>query len=417
MNLRPTMAGLLRRGHWQVASVTLLLFGLLLGMIGHAVLGSMQARHLELLARTTGYSIEAAVAFRDLDTMHDVLRPIVQRERLDRLRVMLPDGQLLTELQRPEPTGLAALQARIGRWLMPGRAEAPVLDGSGRIIARVELDSEGSDFIQLLLWGSGAGLLCVLLTLGVASLMTRRLERSIVEPIDRLAALTRSIRCERAFDRRAPAAPIAELHALGEDFNAMLAEIDQHHRHLQQDRDHLSQRAWHDPLTGLPNRARFEQRLAQALQTSQQQPVLQQTFGVLYLDADGFKAVNDTAGHAAGDRLLVEMGERLRAVVREGDLVARLGGDEFAVLLQPLRQVDDARRIAREIGRIMQTPFDLGGAGSFHCGMSVGMATWPQDGDTIPALLDTADRAMYRAKQAGRQHRRPLRGRPEGAAT
>ena len=242
MTARPTLAGMLRRGHWQVASVTLLLFGLLLGVIGHAVLGSMQARHLELLARTTGYSIEAAVVFRDLDTIHEVLRPIVQRERLGRLQVWLPDGQLLTELQRPEPAGLAALQARIGRWLMPGRAEAPVLDGSGRVIARVELDSEGSDFIQLLLWGSGAGLLCVLLTLGVASLMTRRLERTIVEPIDRLAALTRSIRCERAFDRRAPAAPIAELNALGEDFNAMLAEIDAHHRHLQQDRDSLSQR-------------------------------------------------------------------------------------------------------------------------------------------------------------------------------
>ncbi|KDB54179.1 hypothetical protein X805_01610 [Sphaerotilus natans subsp. natans DSM 6575] len=414
MTARPTLAGMLRRGHWQVASVTLLLFGLLLGVIGHAVLGSMQARHLELLARTTGYSIEAAVVFRDLDTIHEVLRPIVQRERLGRLRVVLPDGQLLTELQRPEPTGLAALQAEIGRRLMPGRAEAPVLDGSGRVIAQVELDSEGSDFIQLLLWGSGAGLLCVLLTLGVASLMTRRLERSIVEPIDRLAALTRSIRCERAFDRRAPAAPIAELNALGEDFNAMLAEIDQHHRHLQQDRDRLSQRAWHDALTGLANRARFEQRLEQALQVSLPQG---QTFGVLYLDADGFKAVNDTAGHAAGDRLLVQMGERLRAVVREDDLVARLGGDEFAVLLQPLRQVDDARRIAREIGRAMQRPFDLGEAGSFRCGLSAGIATFPQDGDTIPALLDTADRAMYRAKQAGRQHRRPLSGRHEGAAT
>ena len=414
MTARPTLAGMLRRGHWQVASVTLLLHGLLLGVIGHAVLGSMQARHLELLARTTGYSIEAAVVFRDLDTIHEVLRPIVQRERLGRLQVRLPDGQLLTELQRPEPAGLAALQARIGRWLMPGRAEAPVLDGSGRIIARVELDSEGSDFIQLLLWGSGAGLLCVLLTLGVASLMTRRLERSIVEPIDRLAALTRSIRCERAFDRRAPAAPIAELNALGEDFNAMLAEIDAHHRHLQQDRDSLSQRAWHDPLTGLANRAHFEQRLEQALQVSLQQG---QTFGVLYLDADGFKAVNDTAGHAAGDRLLVQMGERLRAVVREGDLVARLGGDEFAVLLQPLRQVDDARRIAREIGRAMQQPFDLGASGCFRCGLSAGIATFPQDGDTIAALLDTADRAMYRAKQAGRQHRRPLSGRPEGAAT
>ena len=414
MTAPPTLARVLRRGHWQVASVTLLLFGLLLGLIGHAVLGSMQARHLELLARATGYSIEAAVMFRDLDAIEEVLRPIQRREKLGLLRVVLPDGQVLVELRPPAPTGLAALQAGIGQTLMHDRASAPVLDGTGRRIGEVQLSGEGSDFIELLLWGLGAGLLCVTATLGVASLMTRRLERSIVEPIDRLAALTRSIRCERAFDRRAPAAPIAELHALGEDFNAMLAEIDVHHRHLQQDRDSLSQRAWHDALTGLANRASFQQRLEQALLASQQHG---QPFGVLYLDADGFKAVNDTAGHAAGDRLLVQMAERLRAVVREGDVVARLGGDEFAVLLQPLRQVDDARRIAREIGRIMQVPFDLGEAGSFRCGLSAGIATFPQDGDTIPALLDTADRAMYRAKQAGRQHRRPLRGSPEGAAT
>ena len=144
MTARPTLAGMLRRGHWQVASVTLLLFGLLLGVIGHAVLGSMQARHLELLARTTGYSIEAAVVFRDLDTIHEVLRPIVQRERLGRLQVWLPDGQLLTELQRPEPAGLAALQARIGRWLMPGRAEAPVLEGVRSFEPRADGASPGS---------------------------------------------------------------------------------------------------------------------------------------------------------------------------------------------------------------------------------------------------------------------------------
>ena len=123
---------------------------------------------------------------------------------------------------------------------------------------------------------------------------------------------------------------------------------------------------------------------------------------MLYLDADGFKAVNDRYGHAAGDRLLVEMSARLQAAVRSGDIVARLGGDEFAVLLQPLDSAEDGQRVAREITRLMQTPFDLGEHGRVDCGLSIGLALWPQDGNTVTALLEAADRAMYRAKQSHR---------------
>jgi diguanylate cyclase (GGDEF)-like protein len=291
---------------------------------------------------------------------------------------------------------------------MRSEARSPVLL-DGRTIGLVRLRGDGSLYAWLLVWGAIGAVVCIGATLVAGTLMTRRLERSLIDPINRLAALTRSIRSERAYERRAPPAEIAELRALGEDFNAMLdevqlgqAELVARHRRLQSDNDALAHKAWHDELTGLANRSQFERRLQEALNSTSTRGG---HLAVLFLDADGFKAVNDTAGHAAGDRLLSMMADRLRTAVRETDVVARLGGDEFAVLLHPLRSVDDARRVGQKIHHLMTQPFDLDGYGLFQCGLSAGMATYPLDGDTIAALLDTADRAMYRTKHASKQAR------------
>jgi diguanylate cyclase (GGDEF)-like protein len=400
---RSTLLALLRRGHLRVVMVTMLVFGLFLGLVGYAVMVAAQARHLDLVARTVGYSVEAAVTFRDVEAAREVLRDIARRERLSEVEIVLTGGQLLADFRTPVSGEMNALARQIGRWLNPDVAIAPIVPAGGERIADVRLRGDGLDLVWMLLYGAAAGSLCLLVALIAATLMTRSLERSLVEPINRLAALTRTIRRERAYDRRAPPAWIAELQALGDDFNAMLdevqareAELVAHQRRLMTDNERLAHRAGHDPLTGLANRTQFEQRLHDALALVGRHGG---HVGVLYLDADGFKAVNDSAGHAAGDKLLVQMADRLCLAVRETDVVARLGGDEFAVLLLPLGDSEDARRVGRQIQRQMVLPFDLGEHGIFRCGLSIGMAIYPHDGDTLPALLDTADRAMYRAKK------------------
>lgn len=409
-----TFQRLLRRGHLRVATAAVVTFGVALALIAHALFSGVQERHLALVARTLSYSVEAATTFRDEQTASELLRDIAGREGLVEAAVRLPTGEVLARYAMPTGHPLDHLMRQAGDWLVQTEAHAPVLL-DGRTIGRVQLRGDGTLYAWLLVWGTVGAVLCIGASLVAGTLMTRRLERSVTEPINQLAALTRSIRSERAYARRAPPARIAELQALSEDFNAMLdevqlgqAELLASHRRLQSDNDLLARQASHDELTGLANRSQFERRLQDALGSTS---LRGGHLAVLFLDADGFKAVNDTAGHAAGDRLLTMMADRLCTAVRETDIVARLGGDEFAVLLHPLRSVDDARRVGQKIHQMMTQPFDLDEHGRFHCGLSIGMATYPLDGDTIPALLDTADRAMYRAKHARKRARAPLRDR------
>jgi len=160
----------------------------------------------------------------------------------------------------------------------------------------------------------------------------------------------------------------------------------------------LSYLAQFDPLTGLPNRAlladRFSQGIAQARRHATQ-------LGVLFVDLDEFKQVNDSLGHAGGDALLKEAAVRLQSCVRTGDTVARISGDEFAVVLADLARPEDAALVAQKIIDLLAAAVDIHGQEVFVTA-SVGIAVFPGDGDDVESLLGAADAAMYRAKQAGR---------------
>ncbi len=160
----------------------------------------------------------------------------------------------------------------------------------------------------------------------------------------------------------------------------------------------LEQQATIDILTGLPNRQLFQDRLARALLHSKR---LDCRFALLFIDLDKFKAVNDTLGHAAGDLLLQEVSERIQQVVRESDTVARLGGDEFTVILNAISHHDDIIRVAKLIVKTLDQPFVLGGKEA-NIGASIGIAVFPDDGTEESSLLNSADSAMYQAKESGR---------------
>lgn len=162
-------------------------------------------------------------------------------------------------------------------------------------------------------------------------------------------------------------------------------------------RETVRHQAYHDALTGLPNRSLFQDRLLQALSLARRSG---QGAAVLYLDLDRFKHVNDTLGHAAGDTLLTELAQRMRGVLRAEDTLARMSGDEFTVLLPGTGQADEALKVARKLLGEVARPILLGSQ-QLSVSASIGVGLFPADGEDAQTLLRHTDAAMYRCKQQG----------------
>lgn len=166
--------------------------------------------------------------------------------------------------------------------------------------------------------------------------------------------------------------------------------------------EQLQRQAITDSLTGLRNRHGFLQALQSALARARRNG---KVLSVLYMDLDGFKRINDAFGHQAGDAVLRAVSDRLRHVLRPYDTLARLGGDEFTVVLDSLDAAEDSALIADKILEVLQPPHEVNGL-KLTVGASIGIATWPDCGDSVEQLVQAADTAMYRAKSEGRnQHR------------
>jgi len=157
--------------------------------------------------------------------------------------------------------------------------------------------------------------------------------------------------------------------------------------------------ASHDDLTKLPNRALMLDRLDVAIRHSRREERL---CGVAFIDLDGFKAVNDTMGHEAGDKLLCAVAEKLLKCVRETDTVARIGGDEFVLVLPDMHVRDNAELVAKRVIEILSQPIDVGNGKKATIGASIGIAIFPTNGDNPEALLKLADEAMYKVKGKGK---------------
>ena len=161
--------------------------------------------------------------------------------------------------------------------------------------------------------------------------------------------------------------------------------------------DTIRHLAFHDSLTGLPNRLLINDRITVAMPQARRR---NQLLALVYLDLDNFKIINDTLGHMIGDRLLQEVAQRLKALVRKGDTVARMGGDEFMFLLPGINRVEDARTIANKILESFSVPYQVDGH-EIHTTASIGVSIFPTDGEDVETLVKNADSALYRAKEQG----------------
>ena len=202
--------------------------------------------------------------------------------------------------------------------------------------------------------------------------------------------------------------------------NARTAELAAANEKLQAEvfeRMQTEQQIWHmahhDALTGLPNRALLQDRLAQALHQASRRD---NRVAVMFLDLDRFKSINDSLGHAVGDELLKQVAERLRGSVRSMDTVSRLGGDEFVVVLHDVGNADDVVMVAEKILASLAPPLQIENH-SLHMTPSVGISVFPDDGTDAMQLMKNADTAMYHAKAAGRNNFQFFAGHMNDAAT
>jgi diguanylate cyclase len=396
--VRPTLRSVLGRGHLSVALMAVGLVGISLTLLGVLALRVYANHNLHLIARSINYTVEAAVVFDDSAAANEALELIARTEEVADAKVFNNDGEQLAHWQRRDEGVLGHLEAQVATALLDEPINLPIMHQQQKV-GHIELIGQGRSLLLFLLSGLGGILFCTILSAFVALYLSQRMLGDIVRPLRGLASVAHAARRERSFDRRVPEAPIAELNELGNDFNALLDELEVWHSHLQSENATLAHQASHDSLTGLPNRAFFEGRLSRSLRNAARQ---QDHLALLFLDSDHFKQINDSLGHAVGDEVLINVADRVRAQLREHDLVARLGGDEFAVLLTPLHSREDAERIAEKIIASMQLPMVLDGGESLTTSLSVGIAYYPDDGSDPASLLNAADAAMYQAKRKRR---------------
>jgi len=391
---RLTLRGALARVQFKMMLLTLVLAALggLLGSI--LVVDSYVREELRLVGGLASYSAEPAIVFRDESAMREAVRPLADSDGIRMIELVTGDQRVAV---RHAPNGrlLSRIELGIAETLWPAPVIVRIRHGA-RMIGEARVYAGFGNLGGYLVIGLGCGLGCLVLATLLSYFLSLRLQRRIAAPLQAIATVAHQVRVERALHLRAPPAPIEEIHTLGEDFNALLGELEGWQGHLESENAVLAHRASHDELTGLANRAMLESRLAAAIEAARGSGA---SPGLLYLDANRFKQINDRYGHMAGDALLRAIAARLRHCIRRNDLAARFGGDEFAVLMAPPSGAGEMTAIAERIHAAMREPATLPDGSRIVCSVSIGMAMYPHDGADAAALLGAADEAMYASKR------------------
>ena len=402
---RRTLDSVLRRAHLSVSLIAVMAAGLTLTAVALLALRVYSDQNLRLVARSMSYTVEGAVVFGDALVAKEALALIGVNEDIDQAQVSDKAGKVLARWERGEHGTRYYIERALTGWMLPDSLTFPVMRND-QAIGSITLVPHSRSLLPFLLSGLSCLLACLVLSLVVAVRLSRRMETEITSPLRHLAETAHRVRRDRSFELRVPPANIAELNQISDDFNALLDELEAWQSHLQKEHASLSHRANHDSLTGLSNRAFMEAELERAILEAR---IGNGKVAVLFLDSDRFKYINDTFGHASGDRVLVTIAARIKQQLREGDLVARLGGDEFAILLKPLRNSSDAMHIADNIITAMAQAIELPTGNSIVSSLTIGVAVFPDHAIDAVSLVGAADEAMYRAKQAQRGTRQVAR--------
>ncbi|POT56282.1 diguanylate cyclase [Citrobacter amalonaticus] len=389
---RPTFKRALRRISMISVFVTMTLIWVLLCVTSVLTLKQYAQKNLELTAATMTHSLEAALVFADDTAATETLAALGQQGQFSAAEVRDKNQNVIARWHYTAQEADDRLSDLISHWLFPHPVAQPVLY-NGEIIGEVRLTARDS-LISHFIWLS-LGVLTgsILLASGTAIMLTRHLHNGVVEALQNITDVVHDVRTNRNFSRRVSEERIEEFHRFALDFNSLLDEMEEWQLRLQAKNAQLLRTALHDPLTGLANRAAFRSSINALMNDNS----ARSSSALLFLDGDNFKYVNDTWGHAAGDRVLIEVAKRLADFGGNRHQPYRLGGDEFAIVLYGVHSEYEVQRICSALSQEFNSPFDLHNGHLASMTLSIGYAlTWEHA--SAEKLQELADRNMYLAK-------------------
>ncbi len=359
-------------------------------------------QELVALAGVLSYNTRAAIMFDNQKDVREVLSGLQANPRVLAVQIYREDGTLFCKYVAPgaKPSGASkgrAIEAPLYFSLASIVISRPIMMneypvGTIRIEADMQqLQKQFGFFLTIVLT-------VLTISLIVAVVLSHRLQHFITKPILGLVKAMQRVSREKNYSIRSEKTSQDEIGDLVDNFNEMLAEIESRDVTLQQRQEHLRELANFDNLTHLPNRALYCDRLQQAIHQSGR---IQSKIAILFIDLDHFKDINDTLGHRIGDLLLISAAQRLKSTIRVSDTVGRLGGDEFTIMLPDIKNAQSPMVVSSKILKCLAAPFQIE-EHEIHISGSIGIAIFPDDGQTVEELLKNADTAMYEAKKNGK---------------
>ena len=356
-------------------------------------------KRLATLADVIGQNSTAAIDFSDRKAAAEVLEALRHEPPVVSACLYDARGRLFSEYQRDGGVAPCALNsmtppAQGGELRSVTRSVRRAADFVGSIEVTADLhdlDHRNNRMVMI-------AIALALLSLSIAGFSGTLLQRRISNPVMHLAAAMNQVTQDGTLEARVKVEGAQEIAQLAAGFNRMIVELERRNQMAREAESRLREQARTDALTGLPNRRYLAELLERELTRIPQEKWM---IGLLYIDLDGFKLVNDSLGHGVGDLLLCEVAKRLKSRVRLTDTLARVGGDEFTVILTGLESDNDASIAANGLIQSLTRPFVIDG-NEITVGASIGISTRVQSGTQDPDLLKQADSAMYAAKRSGK---------------
>lgn len=381
------------------SGVALAVFSILSVAISRRSATAERDTRLSTLADIIGQNSTAALDFSDKEAAAAVLQALRKEPHIVSACLYNSSGILFAEYRRDADSVFcsAQLSHRKSAERSYRTATRPALHGD-EVVGTICLTSDMHDLEIQERRLIAISLLLALMSLGIGGIAGSILQYQISKPIASLARAMHTVTAEESFNAEVKVSGSREIAELATGFNSMLAELQRRDRLTKLADARLQEQARTDSLTDLPNRRLFTESLSSAIAAARRTG---RPLGLLYIDLDGFKLVNDSLGHSIGDVLLCAVAARFKSRVRQSDTLARIGGDEFTIILTTLVTTEDAGVVANSLLDCLTKPFDVEGR-EISIGASIGISIFDDSQQDSADLLRQADSAMYAAKRRGR---------------